>query len=232
MKCWLGCLKRILRTGEPVEDKRMLKEAGKWVEIWVIWHDRKKMCCSDCLWIRTAKKGDSHPLRTKSLKHVCLKYICISWWLLTAAAGSESGVGQNCNSGARMSIPTTGTEQRSSREKGEPSIQVTVVIFMGITRALGDKSSDVLKSLIFSLVNVGGFFLCFWGFESFSLTFSCKKRFFSLMVQWEVSGRKWERPKAEMFPTCTHDNRHCTLEKSNVTSTGNVAQDQEEGLPC
>lgn len=73
MKCWLGCLKGILRTGEPVEDKRMLKEAGKWVEIWVIWHDRKKMCCSDCLWIRTAKKGDSHPLRTKSLKHVCLK---------------------------------------------------------------------------------------------------------------------------------------------------------------
>lgn len=91
----------------------------------------EKLCCSDCLWIRTAKKGDSHPLRTKTLKHVCLKKNkYISWWLVAAAAGSESGMGQNCNSGARLSIPTMDTEQRSSREKGEPSIQVIVVIFM------------------------------------------------------------------------------------------------------
>lgn len=79
-------------------------------------------------------------------------------------------MGQNCSSGARLSIPTMGTEKRSSWEKGEPSIQVAVDIYLhGITRALGDKSSNVLKNRIFSLVNVGG---KFWGFESFSLMVS------------------------------------------------------------
>lgn len=39
------------------------------------------------------------------------------------------------------------------------------------------------------------------------------------------------RGQAEKFPLCTYDHRYCTLEKSNVTSTRNLARDQEEGLP-
>lgn len=81
---------------------------------------------------KDSKERGLSPLENKD-SEACLfkkKNKGISWWLVAAAAGSESGMGQNCNSGARLSIPTMDTEQRSSREKGEPSIQVTVVIFM------------------------------------------------------------------------------------------------------
>lgn len=52
---------------------------------------------------------------------------------------------------------------------------------------------------------------------------------FSLVVHWKISRRTGAGAR-QKFPMCTHHNRHCPLEKSNVTSTGNLVQDQEEGL--
>lgn len=165
MKCWLGCLKRILGTGEPVEDKRMLKQAGKWVEIRVIWHDSKKKCCSDCLWVRTARKRDSHPMRTKSLKHVCLKtmyllvdsHFCCWIWV-------------RCGAELQFCCTTVDTHHghwaKEQQGKGRAIHSGDCGYLHGITRALGDKASNVLKSLIFSLVNFGGFF-------GFSVQFFC-----------------------------------------------------------
>lgn len=132
---------------------------------------QKIMCCSDHLWIRTAKKGGTLiPWEQRIWSMLVLKKInllvashCCCWiWVRYGAELQFRCIIDHSHHGHWA---------KEQQGKGRAKHSGDCGYLHGVTGALGEKSSNVLKNLIFSLVNVRVFFfpllLGVWIFQSY-----------------------------------------------------------------